>query len=419
MLLDDLVEDHLRAELLLAGLGDLRAVRVVLQTALALEVGVDLVLDQLLGHGDVGEFDELLDELVARGGTLREHGLLRHSLGQALAQLGDGVELAGHLREVIVGLGELALLHGGDGHGDLGLFTGVIAADQLRAERGLLARGERVDGLIDAFEQLARADLVRHALRAVDLGAVDRRHEVELDEVAGGGGTVDGHERAEAGAEVLELGVERGLVGLDGVDLDGDGVIGGQFELGAHVDLDGHLQVAREVLLVGPLDDLGRRTAHDAHLVGVHGLAVELVQALADGVLEDCTAADPLVDDGRRHLALAEAGDLHVLRDVLVSVRDARLELLGGDRDVQLHPGGAQRLDGAGDHSCCLLKSRAHARALVRSVLGLGGRVGATGFEPAASRSQSGRSTKLSYAPGAHAGERRKTAVVSLADNAL
>ncbi|GAD32999.1 hypothetical protein MTS1_00343 [Microbacterium sp. TS-1] len=47
-----------------------------------------------------------------------------------------------------------------------------------------------------------------------------------------------------------------------------------------------------------------------------------------------------------------------------------------------------------------LLYPAAHTR--VRSVVWVRGAVvGATGFEPAASRSQSGRSTKLSYAPGA------------------
>ena len=131
-------------------------------------------------------------ELVARGGALREAPTaaptrsLRLSRSSAMR-----VELAGDLREVVVGLGQLALLDGGDDDGDLGLFAGVVAADERRAERGVLAGGERVDRLVDALEQLAGADLVRHALGAVDLGAVDRGDEVELDEVAGRGGAVD------------------------------------------------------------------------------------------------------------------------------------------------------------------------------------------------------------------------------------
>jgi hypothetical protein len=69
-------------------------------------------------------------------------------------------------------------------------------------------------------------------------------------------------------------------------------------------------------------------------------------------VLDDRSAADALIDDRRGHLALSEPGDLDVLRDVLVGVSDARLELIGRDRDVQLHPGGGELLDGAVDHAC-------------------------------------------------------------------
>ena len=162
----------------------------------------------------------------------------------------------------------------------------MVAADERRAERGVLTRGERVDRLVDALEQLAGADLVRHALGAVDLGAVDRGDQVELDEVAGGGGAVDRHERAEARAQTVELLVDRGLVDLDGVDLDGGALEGGKLELGTHVDLDLDEQVAREVLLVRPLHDIGARAAEHAQLVRLDGLAVERVETLADGVLE-------------------------------------------------------------------------------------------------------------------------------------
>ena len=71
-LLGDRVEQHLRLELLLAGLGDLGAVHVVLETAFALEVVVHLVLDELRRNRDLDLLEQLLDELVARGGALRE-----------------------------------------------------------------------------------------------------------------------------------------------------------------------------------------------------------------------------------------------------------------------------------------------------------------------------------------------------------
>ena len=102
----------------------------------------------------------------------------------------------------------------------------------------------------------------------------------------------------------------------------------------------------------GQTDDIGGGATEHAQLVGLDGLTVVGVEPLAHGVLEHGGAADALVDDRRRDLALAEPGDLHVLCDVLVSVRDARLELIGRDRDVQLHARGRELLDSAVDHAC-------------------------------------------------------------------
>src|SRR5690606_22899705 len=255
--LRDPVEEELRAELLLAGFLDLGAVGVVLETVLLLEVTVHLVLDEGLGNGDVGGFEELLDELVASLRALRKGALLLDLVGERLAQLSDRVELTRHLREVVVGLGELALLDDLDRHGNLGVLAGVLAADELRGEGRLLARGERLDGLVCTFEELARTDLVRDALGAVDLLVADLGDEVELDEVALGSWTLDGDEGAEAGAQGVELRVDRGLVDLDRVDRDLQVVVCRDLELGRDVDLDVDLEVAREVLLGRPRGDVG------------------------------------------------------------------------------------------------------------------------------------------------------------------
>ena len=100
-----------------------------------------------------------------------------------------------------------------------------------------------------------------------------------------------------------------------------------------------------EKSFVGPLDDVGLGAAEGRISVSSTACAVEAVQALVDGVLEDRFAADALVDDGRRHLALAEAGDVDLLGDVAVGVRDAGLQVVGGDRDVELDARGAELLD--------------------------------------------------------------------------
>ena len=318
--------------------------------------------------------------------------LLRATCSVRLArELVERVELARDLREVVVGLGKLALLDGGDGDGDLGGLALVVAAEELRLEGGRLAGGERVEGLVDALEQLARAELVRDAAGGVDLGVVDDGDEVEGHEVAGLGGAVDRDERAEAAAEALELLGDLLVADLDGVDRELEAVVVGQLDLGAHVDLDREEQVAGEVLLVRPLDDVGLGAAEGAQLVLGHRGAVEPVEALVDRVLEHGGLADPLVDDGRRHLALAEARHVDLLGDVLVGVGDAGLQLLGRHRDGELGARGAQLLNRSGRHGEDLLLCGSSCRVVQL--------VGATGFEPATSRSQSGRSTKLSYAP--------------------
>ena len=142
------------------------------------------------------------------------------------------------------------------------------------------------------------------------------------------------------------------LVGdLDVVDRDGDAVERGDGDLGADLDLGGEVQLT---LLAGgrggqagDLGDLDLGLAERAQLVLADGLGVEAGQALVDRVLEDGGATDALVDDARRHLALAEAGDDDVLGDVLVRVIDARLELVVRHLDGQLDLGGLQGLDGA------------------------------------------------------------------------
>ncbi len=96
----------------------------------------------------------------------------------------------------------------------------MVAAEELRRERRGLARGQRVERLVDALEELARADLVGDAVGRVDLFVADLGDEVEGHEVTCGGRTVDRDECSEAAAETLELGVDVGLAGLDVVDRD-------------------------------------------------------------------------------------------------------------------------------------------------------------------------------------------------------
>ncbi len=314
-----------------------------------------LVVDQLLRNRDLDLRQQLVDDLVARLHALAELLRLAELLAQVGTQLADGVELAGDLGEVVVGGRQLALLDADHGHGDLGGLALVVATEQRRLEGGGLAGGEGVEGIVDAVDQLAGAELVGDVRCGVDLFAADGRDQVEVDEVAGLGGAVDGDEGAEPGTQVLQLVLHLIRSHRHRVDLELQRVVLREGEVGANVDLDGELQVAGEVLLVRPLGDVGLGTPERTQLLGVGGLAVELVEPVADGVVQHLGAADALVDDGRRHLALAEAGDVHRLRDVLVGVLDAGLELFWRDGDAELHAGRAELLDGRADHGVVLL----------------------------------------------------------------
>jgi hypothetical protein len=57
------------------------------------------------------------------------------------------------------------------------------------------------------------------------------------------------------------------------------------------------------------LGDVDLRLAERADLLGLDGLEVEAREGVVDGLLDDRAAAEALVDDARRHLALAEARD--------------------------------------------------------------------------------------------------------------
>ncbi len=317
---------------------------VVLEAVLVLEVALHLVLDELLGAGDLDALEELVDDLVAGLGDLAEDlGLADLDL-EVRAQLVDGVELAGDLREVVVGLGQLTLLDGLDGDGDLGRLALVVAAEQLRLEGGALTGGEGLEGLVDAVDEVAGAELVGDAARGVDGVAADGGGEVDLDEVARLRGAVDRDQRAEAAAQAVELGRDLVVGDLDGVHGELEALVRGQVELGADVDLDLEEEVAGEVL-AGPLLDVGLGAAEGTDVRLLDGGLVEAVHAVVDGVLQHGLAADALVDDGRRHLALAEAGDGDLLGDVAVCVVDVRLQVFGGGRDRELDARGAQLFD--------------------------------------------------------------------------
>ena len=305
----------------------------------------ELVGDHLLGERHLDPLEQALEDGVASRGGLLEALAPAEPLADVGLELLGGVELAGELGELVVELGQLLLLDLRDGDRHLDLLADEVAADQLGGEGLLLALGHAGEGVVQSVEHAALADLVAHAgdLGTLDDLAVLGGLEVDHDDVAVGGRAVDVEQGGEPLTQCLDLLLDVGVGQLDVVDLGLDTGVVGQRDRGLDLDLGGELE-GLVVLEPGHLDlGLGDR------LEGVllERLDVLLRQHGVDGLVEDRAATDLAVDDRRRDLAPAEAGDVDLLGDLLVRRVEARLELLEGHLDGQLGPGRAQGLDGA------------------------------------------------------------------------
>src|SRR6185503_14036512 len=194
---------------------------------------------------------------------------------------------------------------------------------------GLAACLQTLHGVVDAVQQLARADGVGDAAGDAVLKdlAVDLGLEVDGHDVAVLGGALDRGGRRETLAELLHRLVDVLVRDLDGVDLDLDGgEVLGELEGGTDVDLGGEVQR----LAVLQLRDVDLGLAEDVDLGLVDRLGVELRKSVVDGLLQHGATAEALVDDPGGNLALAEALHRDLLVDLLVRRVEAVLELLEG-----------------------------------------------------------------------------------------
>ena len=234
----------------------------------------------------------------------------------------------------------------------------MVATEKLRFESCFLARCKGVESVVDAVDQLTRSNFVADRACAVDGVVTDSGFEVDLNEIAGLDGTVNGDQVAKSCPQFIELGVDLCFANLGGLHLQGVLGKGGDGEVGAHIDLDIHDQVAREVLVRRPGLDISLGLSKGAELFFLHGRLEVAVQALAHRVVDNLTASYALVNDGRGNFAFAEAGNVHFFRNVLVGVIDTGLELLGAHRDGEAHPCRAEGLFGGGrqcfsPNACC------------------------------------------------------------------
>ena len=306
---------------------------------------VDLRLHDLLGQRDLGLVEQHFEGLVADLlGLLDALDPLDLFL-EARLQLVDGVEFACQLGEFVVGFGQLAFLDGVDGDGHLGLFAGMLTGGECRREDLGLPLLEADDRVVEAFDQLAGADLVGQAL-GLGVGhvlAVDGGGQVDGDEVAFFDRALDAGEGAEAGAQVLQLGVDVLVGHLDRVDLDLEGFEIGDGDVGADVDLGGE----DEFFAVLELGDLDVGLTERFHLGGGDGLAVAAGQGVVDDLLEDSAAADAGFEQLAGRLAGAEAGQADLLGELLECLFEVGFQLGEGHLYIDANPGGAQLLDGA------------------------------------------------------------------------
>ena len=99
----------------------------IFETALPLEMLLDLGLDKSLGHGDLGVVQQVLQDLVAGLDALLN---LLGPLGLHLEigpELLEGVELGGKLGEVAVELGQDTFLDGLNRHCHLSVLSLTLA----------------------------------------------------------------------------------------------------------------------------------------------------------------------------------------------------------------------------------------------------------------------------------------------------
>ena len=317
-----------------------------------LDLRVDLLLDNTLRQLKLGLLQSLGQNLVADLAGLGVLQLLLDLTLHRLLQLVQGIELASQLCEVVVQLRQLALLDGTELDGNLSLFVGVLAGNQLGGKGGLLALLHADQRVIQALDQGIVADLVGQALGGglVDSLAVDGGGQVDGDEVALLHCAVSRLQGAKASLQVLQLCVDSLVVSLQRRNLNGDGGEVRNLDLRADVNLGGE----GDVLAVLQLGDLDLRLPQGLHVVLLDSLAVARRQHLVDDLIQDNATAQASLQNLRRNLALAEARHVYLLREGCVGLVELWLKLLEWNLNRQLGAGGAQLFYRA-LHECTLL----------------------------------------------------------------
>src|SRR5690606_27455251 len=131
------------------------------------------------------------------------------------------------------------------------------------------------------------------------------------------GRPVDGREAAALATHALEHGVDVFLGDLEHRALDLERGHGIDHHFRHHFDDGGELQVFARL----DLDGLDARATGGTQFFLGHGIAVTLADQLGDGIAMHL-AAELLLDDVERHLALAETADVRGAREIAQAALD-------------------------------------------------------------------------------------------------
>ena len=302
-----------------------------------LHLGVDLLVNHGRGQRELRLLQGDLQHLFADAGSLLGLGRFLRAGSQVSAQLLHGVKLGGHLSEIVIQLGKLALLHCGHRDGHLGVLVGVLTKHQLGCEGGGLVGLQALHCVIKALNEVAGTNAVGHVfdLGVFNLFAINRGGQVKGDEVLVASLAVNGLQGTKTFAQVLQLVINALLSGTQGWDLDGNLGKVRKVELGANINLGDEL----DHVAVLQLGDVNVRLAERLNIKLLDGLAVARRQHVVHNLLQDRAAPDARINQLAGCLAATETRNVDLLGQRLVRLVQFGSEFAKRHLNCHLHAG--------------------------------------------------------------------------------
>jgi hypothetical protein len=298
-------------------------------------------VNQLVRHVDLGLGDRGLDDRILELALERAGVDLAQPVGDVLAQLADRVELAVVGGELVVGLRQVLGLDVVDRDREPRVLAGELRSRIVLRERDRdrpVLAGARAEKLVlePGHEPAgAQLDQLISSDAAGELLPIDASDVVDHHVVAVLGGALDGVERRQAVAQLLDLLVDLLLLDVGLATADLETLVLAELGDRAHADLDRELE---RLSFGGKLvRDVELRLSDGRDPGAVDRVGVPAPERAPDGLVEDRLAAEPTDHDRRRHLALTESRDAHLAAELARGLLDAPLDLLGRDFRLDAH----------------------------------------------------------------------------------